>query len=159
MKQSFYLGKKCSILFKGGRGLSELVQLNENQYELYITGLQEHMPRRIQDFYKKQSQLIITPIVKKYCDNLNVKYNKLSFKDTKTRWGSASSTKNLSFSWRIVMLPIDILDYVVAHEVAHLIEMNHQKSFWNLCEKLCKDSLNKHKWLKENGHQFMRINF
>lgn len=159
MKHSFYLGKNCHIIYKGGRGISELVQNKNDSYELYITGEPEHMARRIQDFYKKQAQLIITPIVLEQCKKLNIIYNKIAFKNTKTRWGSASSNKNLSFNWRIIMASIDIIEYVAAHETAHLIEMNHKQSFWRLCEKLCPNSIQKHKWLKKNGYKFMQIDF
>lgn len=159
MKHCFYLGKKCFIVHKGGRGISEIVPINSQSYELYITGDKEHMVRRIRDAYKRQAQTIITPMVKKYCEILSIKYNKISFKDTKTRWGSASSTKNLSFSWRVIMAPTEIIEYVACHETAHLLEMNHKKSFWQICESLCPNSLAKHKWLKENGHKFMNINF
>lgn len=159
MKRCFYLGQECLIIHKGGRGLNVLNRINSQSYELYIVGNKEYMMRRIKDFYKKQAQIIITPMVIKYCEILSVKYNRLSFKDTKTRWGSASSTKNLSFNWRVIMAPIEIIEYVAAHETAHLLEMNHKKSFWRLCEKLCSNSLEKHKWLKENGHNFMRVNF
>ena len=64
----------------------------------------------------------------------------IRFKDTTSRWGSCTSDGKLSFSWRIMMAPPPVIDYLVAHEVAHLKEMNHGPKFWKLCEELCPDT-------------------
>lgn len=157
--KAFYLGRECPIVYKGGRGLSSFIAKDDATYEIHIVGQKAYIKRRIIDLYKKQAREIIKPLVVNYCLLLKVQYQNLSFKDTKTRWGSASSLGNLSFNWRLIMAPMEIIKYVVAHEVAHLVEMNHQKKFWLLCEKLCVDSRNKHKWLRLNGYKFMQVNF
>lgn len=76
--------------------------------------------------------------------------------DTSSRWGSCSADGALSFSWRLILAPATAMDYVVAHEVAHLIHMNHKTRFWSLCEKLSTDFHGGHGWMKKNGHTLMR---
>ena len=71
-------------------------------------------------------------------------------RDTRSRWGSCASNGRLSFSWRLILAPPEILDYVAAHEVAHLQEMNHSAAFWALCERLCPATEEAKRWLKRN---------
>lgn len=92
------------------------------------------------------------------CKLLNVQYNKIAIKDTITRWGSCSIDKNLSFSWRLILAPRNVMEYVVVHEICHLIEMNHSSKFWNLVYKVCPDYFQAKIWLKKNGkrlHQYI----
>ncbi len=79
-------------------------------------------------------------------------YNSISIRDQKTRWGSCSGRGNLSFNWRLILAPPEILDYVVVHELCHLTHMNHSKEFWELVGKVLPDYKDRRKWLKENGH-------
>jgi hypothetical protein len=77
-------------------------------------------------------------------------------REKKSRWGSCSSDDHLSYSWRLIFAPPAALDYVVAHEVAHLVHMNHSKAFWNLCRSLSHDFVNGQYWMKNHGHELMR---
>lgn len=79
-------------------------------------------------------------------------YNSISIRDQKTRWGSCSGRGNLSFNWRLILAPPEILDYVVVHELCHLTYMNHSKEFWGLVGKVLPNYKDSRKWLKENGH-------
>lgn len=79
-------------------------------------------------------------------------YQKITIRDQKTRWGSCSSNGTLSFSFRLMMAPPRVLDYVVVHELCHLKHMNHSKEFWNMVENILPDYKEHRKWLKENGH-------
>lgn len=79
-------------------------------------------------------------------------YTKITIRDQKTRWGSCSSNGTLSFSFRLMMAPPRVLDYVVVHELCHLTHMNHSKEFWNMVETILPDYKEHRKWLKENGH-------
>lgn len=107
--------------------------------------------RRVTDFLKRQARADLTEAVRFYCDALEVKSKSITLRDTTSRWGSCSSTGALSFSWRIVLAPPEVLDYLAAHEVAHLREMNHSERFWKLVEDICPD-MNRHKdWLRING--------
>ncbi len=79
-------------------------------------------------------------------------YSKITIRDQKTRWGSCSSNGTLSFSFRLMMAPPRVLDYVVVHELCHLTHMNHSSDFWNMVETILPDYKEHRKWLKENGH-------
>ena len=79
-------------------------------------------------------------------------YKKITIRDQKTRWGSCSSTGTLSFSFRLILAPPRVLDYVVVHELCHLTHMNHSKEFWKMVENILPDYKEHRKWLKENGH-------
>ena len=80
----------------------------------------------------------------------------VAIRDTATRWGSCSAAGNLSFSWRLILAPPRVLNYVVAHEVAHLNEMNHSASFWHLVTELVGDPSCERLWLRRNGSQLKR---
>ena len=82
---------------------------------------------------------------------LAVGYNRLVVRDTRSRWGSCSSSGALMYSWRLIMAPDAVSDYVAAHEVAHLVEMNHSAAFWAVVEGLCPDYRTHRLWLRENG--------
>lgn len=94
-----------------------------------------------------------------HAKRLGREYGRLTLRDTRSRWGSCSSSGNLMFSWRLVMATPEVLDYVAAHEVAHLQEMNHSAVFWRLVEELCPDYAVQKRWLREHGSDLHRIRF
>jgi predicted metal-dependent hydrolase len=86
------------------------------------------------------------------------KLNRVSVRDTRSRWGSCSSTARLSFSYRLIFAPKEVMEYVVAHEVAHLRHMNHSPAFWNAVEFLCPQYDAAKDWLKLHGKDLYRFN-
>ena len=96
---------------------------------------------------------------KKYADKLGVSFSKISLKDPKSRWGSCSTDRKLMFSWRLIMAPKEVSSYVAAHEVAHLVHMNHSKDFWTVVHLLCPDYLSHRNWLRNNGKQLHKFRF
>ncbi|WP_455474185.1 M48 family metallopeptidase [Bartonella sp. B30(2025)] len=155
-----FLGVAHIIKHKAGRGVTEIIADDMGEEpKIIVYGQSEHLPRRIADVLKKQAACIITPMVINYARKVERKIKSISYKDMKSRWGSCSTDGCLSFSWRLVMAPKDIVEYVVAHEVAHLIEMNHGPKFWTLCEKLYPKSKTSRIWLKRNGHMLHAIHF
>lgn len=102
-------------------------------------------------WYKKQARVILTERVEFYARKHGFKMEKIRISSARTRWGSCSSKGTLSFTWRLVMAPLEIIDYVVVHELCHLEEMNHSKSFWARVEGILPDYKRRRKWLKENG--------
>ncbi|WP_375624778.1 MULTISPECIES: M48 family metallopeptidase [unclassified Bartonella] len=154
------LGVAHTIRHKEGRGVTEIIAGDaEQKPQIIVYGRLEYLPRRIADVLKKQAALIITPLVAHYAHKVERKVKSICYKDTRSRWGSCSIDKRLSFSWRLVMAPKEVVEYVVSHEVAHLVEMNHGPRFWALCEELCPDSKTYRAWLKENAHRLQAINF
>ena len=94
-----------------------------------------------------------------YAQRLGHSYQGLRLRDTRSRWGSCSSDGHLMYSWRLVMAPRDVLNYVAAHEVAHLVEMNHSKSFWSVVHDIFGDYEQPRDWLRTSGNQLHRYDF
>lgn len=94
-----------------------------------------------------------------YALQLGKTYSRLSIRDTRSRWGSCTSAGGLMYSWRLIMAPPAVLDYVAAHEVAHLVEMNHQPAFWAVVANLCPDYAQHRQWLRDEGDKLHRIVF
>ena len=104
-----------------------------------------------------ECRTVIEPMAHKKASIIGKSISKIDLRDTKSRWGSCSTDKRLMLSWRLMMAPPEILDYVVAHEVAHLKHMDHSKKFWDACYDLTEgDADDARQWLRDNGNQLMR---
>lgn len=102
--------------------------------------------------HKKYARKIFEARVAYFQQFTGGEYTSITIRDQKTRWGSCSGRGTLSFNWRLILAPPEILDYVVVHELCHLTHMNHSKEFWGLVGKVLPDYKVRRKWLKENGH-------
>lgn len=127
--------------------------------EIVVHGDRRHLPRRIADFLKREARREIETLVAKHTATVGRKAKAIRLKDTSSRWGSCTADGTLSFSWRIMMAPGPVIDYLVAHEVAHLREMNHGPRFWKLCHELCPGTERCKAWLKRNGTALQAIGF
>lgn len=117
-----------------------------------VGGPLDHAPARLQRWLKKRAKEALIEAASRHAMALGLEFNSIAVADTKSRWGSCSSKKNLRFSWRLILAEPHILNYVAAHEVAHLEEMNHSKAFWALVE-VCDSNWKSHRrWLKKEGH-------
>lgn len=126
---------------------------------IFVSGDKEFLNRRVKDFIKKEILIYFNQKVRFYADILNVKFSKISVKDTTSRWGSCASNGNLSFSWRLAFAPLFVIDYIVAHEVAHLAELNHSYRFWRVVKSIYEGDVDKaQKWLSRNGLTLYAIN-
>lgn len=105
----------------------------------------------LESWYKKNARDIISKRVEQYAKAMGVTYGRISIRSQKSRWGSCSSAGNLNFNWHLVMMPMKVLDYVVIHELAHRIEMNHSKQFWEIVSNVCPEYKLRKLWLKEHG--------
>jgi predicted metal-dependent hydrolase len=132
------------------RGLTEILDI-EGEPVLRVGGSEEHLSRRLRDFLKNEARTDLEARARFHAQVLGRPIKSITLKDTKSRWGSCSHDGSLSFSWRIIMAPPYVLDYLAAHEVAHLQEMNHSADFWAVCERLCPQMLEARHWLKRNG--------
>ena len=97
--------------------------------------------------------------VTRHAANLGRDFGRISLRDTRSRWGSCSSHGNLMFSWRLIMATPEVLDYVAAHEVAHLERMDHSPEFWRIVDELCPDQKAHRKWLRQEGNVLHRYQF
>lgn len=111
----------------------------------------EQKRTQLEKWYRKQAAEIFEKKGMQYAPIVGVEYHKIHIKDQKSRWGSCSGKGNLNFNWRLIMAPESVLDYVVIHELCHLIHMNHSPEFWNLVEKICPAYKEQKHWLKMNG--------
>lgn len=116
-----------------------------------VTGQPEHASRRVRDWLMAEARRKIGERVAEYSEVLGVQPKRVTIRDTASRWGSCSSLRYLSFSWRLIMAPPHVLDYVVAHEVAHLRELNHEPRFWRLVERLVPHTRRSQVWLEDHG--------
>ncbi len=108
-------------------------------------------------FLKLRARDAVTAYSETYAAQVNRRFTKITLRDTSTRWGSCTSQGGLMYSWRLAMAPPRVLEYVVAHEVAHLVEMNHSAAFWAQVGALMPDYKQHRAWLKREGHTLQRI--
>lgn len=127
--------------------------------KLVIGGPKDMAPLRLESFLKDLARSEIRDAVKKYAHNLGRTPRSVSVRDTISRWGSCSARGTLNFSWRLIMAPEAVLQYVAAHEVAHLQEMNHSDRFWSLVTDLYGDWTEPRDWLKNNGDILLGVRF
>ena len=123
---------------------------------LYVPGGRDHLPRRLTDWLKEEARVALTAAATEHAVALGGNLERITVRDQKSRWGSCSPDGNISFSWRLILAPPVILDYVAAHEAAHLIQMNHSRAFWKLVAKRIKDPEAATEWLRVNGPDLHR---
>ena len=124
---------------------------------LIITGDEAHTARRATDFLKRQARADIVSLAREKAQQLDRRPGRISIRDTRTRWGSCSAKGDLSFSWRLILTPPEILNYVVCHEVAHLVHMDHSPAFWRTVARIDPDYEARRHWLHANGNALHSI--
>jgi len=125
--------------------------------ELRVTGQGPHVARRVRDFLKEHARTELGRRARRLAQQIGKNVGRITVRDTTTRWGSCSANGNMAFSWRLIMAPEAVFNYVVAHEVAHLAEMNHGPRFWKLVERLVPDFERHRDWLNQNRAWLLRI--
>lgn len=123
---------------------------------LYVAGEEEYAPRRLLDWLRRQAHLDLKSRVALHAKRLNLAPKRIYVRDQTTRWGSCSTSGALSFSWRLVLAPGFVLDYLAAHEVAHLAHMNHGPRFWALVERTMPRHEEARAWLRKHGASLHR---
>ena len=124
--------------------------------EIIVAGRLEHLPRRLTDWLKAQARMELSDRAYEKAKRLDRTISRLTVRDTRSRWGSCGTGGHLNFSWRLVMAPKFVLDYVVAHEVAHLVHHNHGADFWALTQSLTDQMGEAKVWLKAHGRDLHR---
>ncbi len=146
------LGRPTCLVHAGHRGPP--ARLDGDR--LLVAGAELHFARRVGDFLKAQARAEIAPRVQRFAAGVGRAAGRLRLGDAKTRWGSCSARGDLSFSWRLILAPDTVLTYVVAHEVAHLVELNHSPRFWRVVDGLVPDARVARGWLKTHGADLLR---
>jgi hypothetical protein len=108
--------------------------------------------KTIENFYIAKAEEVIRDRLEHFNEYYGFRYNRVTMRNQKSRWGSCSRLRNLNFNWRLIMAPIEVIDYVVVHELCHLKEMNHSSRFWALVAQSLPDHKKTRKWLKENHY-------
>ena len=143
-------GEPCRIVHRGERGLVRL-EPQSGEALLSVPGEAAHLPRRVMDWLKREARRDFEASVGRHNAAIGTRHTGLRIGDAKTRWGSCTAEGVLTFSWRLILAPPNVLDYLAAHEVAHLVEMNHGARFWALLRRLDPHLDAPRAWLKANG--------
>ena len=139
------------------RGVTQATRGGAGEPIIAVTGEEAHVARRVRDFLETEARRDFAAAVKRHTAQLGVSAKRITVRDTKSRWGSCSAAGALNFSWRLIMAPPFVLDYLAAHEVAHLRELNHSARFWKLTHQLCPRTDEAEAWLKTYGSALHRI--
>lgn len=145
------LGTPVTVRCLLGRGLSEIAD-----GELRVYCKPEFAARRVRDFLKKLLQAACLERAQQAAVKLGKSVRGVTIRDTRSRWGSCSARGELTFHWQLIFAPTEILDYLIAHETAHLKEMNHSDRFWQIVAQLDPSYKHARQWLKREGHRLHR---
>ena len=137
------------------RGQVEVGETPGGAPALFVPGDPAHRARRLIDWFRIEAQRDLNVRTRVHAQRLGVEIKAVRLRGQATRWGSCSANGNLSFNWRLFLAPPYVLDYVAAHEVSHLLEMNHSDAFWRTVERTLPDMARGRDWLKDNGRQLM----
>jgi len=134
----------------GARG-TVWVEAGDTMPLLCVAGEPAHLARRVRDFLKREAKRDLEAASRRYAALLGVAVKRVSVRDQSSRWGSCTAAGVLSYSWRLILTPPHVLDYLAAHEVAHLVEMNHSRKFWRVVAGICPDWQRAKGWLNAHG--------
>jgi predicted metal-dependent hydrolase len=140
----------------GERGTVWTETRDSGEKILCVAGGLDYIDRRVHDYLKREARKDLQKSAQAYAQELGVKVKRLSIRDQSSRWGSCTSAGSLSFSWRLILAPPFVLDYLAAHEVAHLVEMNHSARFWRMVARVCPSVERAKKWLDTYGNDLHR---
>lgn len=151
-RKLLFLGQEIELLVDEYKS-TEKVFLQDNKLHVWIfKDHKELLPKLLEQWYRKEARKILSELTYYYAKVMHLKVNQITIKDQKTRWGSCSVKHNLNYNYRLVMAPKPVIEYVVIHELCHMIHMNHSKDFWCEVEKIQPEYKYYRKWLKE--HQY-----
>jgi hypothetical protein len=126
---------------------------------LLVPGSSQTMGPRVAAWLKVLARDRLATASTRYASLVGRQYSSLAIRDTRSRWGSCSPDGRLMYSWRLIMAPPAVLDYVAAHEVAHLVELNHSPAYWKVVTSICPDWKDHRAWLKIHGSTLHRVRF
>jgi len=132
------------------------IETHGNENLLCVTGEAPHVSRRVHDYLKREAKRDLEAASRRAAQSLGIAFRSVSVRDQRSRWGSCSSSGLLSFSWRLILAPPFVLDYLAAHEVAHLVEMDHSRRFWRLVAAIYPDLSRAKAWLDAHGADLHR---
>jgi predicted metal-dependent hydrolase len=140
----------------GARGTAWTEVDDSGSALLCVAGELPHLARRVGAFLKREAQRDLAAASRRHAATLGVAIKRIAVRDQSSRWGSCSNSGVLSYSWRLILAPPFVLDYLAAHEVAHLVELNHSPRFWRLVRQLTADAAPAKAWLDVHGAELHR---
>jgi predicted metal-dependent hydrolase len=149
-------GQPHRIAHRRGERGTVWTETDSEGARLCVAGEAPHVDRRVGDYLRREARRELEAASQRFAAALGVRVKRVSVRDQASRWGSCSTTGVLSYSWRLIMAPSFVLNYLAAHEVAHLVEMNHSVRFWRLVRRLCPDHDRAKTWLDVNGSDLHR---
>lgn len=155
----FFMGKLCRLTVeKSLRKPSVKLDAGRLHVNVYAAcSDDQRLLALLRSWYIAQAKRLLREKTMYWSQEIGVVVERISIKDQKTRWGSCSSLGNINYNWRIIMAPDQTIDYLVIHEVAHRVHLNHSKLFWQLVSQYCPSYLKHKTWLKVNGKQLFQI--
>lgn len=147
-----YLGQEYPVVTVYDAGSGIQVVLEQGKAMVTLTKERpELLEEVLEAWYRWVARELFTRRVEFYAEKMCVSYEKIFIKKLKSRWGSCSMRKNLNFNLCVVMAPLEVVDYIVIHELAHLKVMNHSRQFWEVVETYCPEYQKHRDWLKKHG--------
>lgn len=149
------LGFERQIIFQ--RDIKRTITITDQQIIISTPG--QDFSKVLESGLKDQARQLFQEHCQNFANGLGVHFNKITIRDTRSRWGSCSSKGNLSFSWRLIFAPIAVVKYLAAHEVSHLKHMNHSLAFWKTVGSIDPDYQKSRQWLRHNGQKLLYLKF
>lgn len=140
----------------GARGTAWIETGPAGEAKLVVAGEAPHVGRRVRDHLVRLARAELAAASARHASAVGRRIARITIRDARSRWGSCSASGRLSFSWRIVMAPPEVIDYLAAHEVAHLVHLDHSPRFWGLVAELCPGHAAARAWLKRHGASLHR---
>lgn len=154
----YYFGEPVTLAVEPSDLKRPLLRIREHDMVIRLNRAISHsegvvaIKRAIEQFYRKKAEEVIHDRLQFFNEYYGFRYARVTLRNQKTRWGSCSAKKNLNFNWRLIMAPIEVIDYVVVHELCHLKEMNHSSRYWKLVSETIPDYKKVSQWLKQNHY-------
>ncbi len=136
--------KRTKVEFTGKRFIARLADSENGESRERI------IRSNLQSWYRAAARRIITQRANLIAGVIDVSFGRITIRDQKTLWGSCSNKRTLSFNWRLVLIPLDMLDYIIVHELCHLVCLRHSQRFWKLVQRWVPDYAGREKWIRDN---------
>jgi predicted metal-dependent hydrolase len=149
-------GRPHRIVHRPGARGTVWAEIVDEEALLCVAGAAPHVSRRVADYLKREAKRDLDAASRRYAGALGAAVARVTVRDTSSRWGSCSATGALSFSWRLILAPPHVLDYLAAHETAHLLELSHAPRFWRIVRGICPEMDRAKAWLDAHGADLHR---
>ena len=144
-----YLGREYQLTIINEKEIPFIFK--DDRFQLSIHHLHD-IRNLFLNWYRNEARRVIEERVRRYSSLSLLQYNRISITGAQRQWGSCGAHGSLNYTWRLIMAPLTVIDYVVVHELAHIEEKNHSRRFWNKVYKILPDYKARRSWLRENGH-------